>query len=508
MHEIDRQHTEFTDTEDIRITDLDTPGSSQSKRVAQMINLTGRSRVRSGLCGLLVLILLGIFLRWPISTTPGAASDPTSHILTVTNTQKLVFTQDSNHVLTAYQATIGRVLWHFNLPTVATWEVLDQNLYSYFVTAPGTTELVALNVNTGNLIWHDTLPASFTNGREQAAHSQTPPPFFSGDNALYIRSSSGVIYALNASTGQTMWTHQAGRPPALHTNILVQNGVLAFLASNSTLHVLNARTGQDIIDSSAHYSSLPMIDGEVLYAFSATNPFSIQAFHIPDGRQLWTYPLPDDHSVLSAMDGVLLLSHTLTSRTTLLALRDSDGQQLWTYQTSDGQPVLSTSFAVNGIGYLLQHDATLVGLRISDGSIRWRTHIPDLQRFSAQANQFTLLSLNPETMLLFSFFKPNLTSQPRPIYALRTDDGRIIWHNAQPLASLWTLAGTLYTTQNGQLDAWRESDGQYLWSYSTSGDAWIVGDSSANSQLLFLLDSKGTLYTLRTSDGKLLWSYP
>ncbi len=511
MNDTDGQNIECTDDEEIWITDLDAPDSPQHKRAARIISLTRKSLttpwIRSGLYGIVILILLGVFFQWLRSTpaTPNTPGVPAPYVLNTTNSQGLIFIQSSNYTLAAYQAATGRILWHTSLPAAATLEAVHQTLYVYFVTTSSKTELEALNVNTGKVIWHDALPAAFTYEPEEVPGTQTSPAFFwfLDNNALYIQDISGLISAIDASTGQIKWTHQTNNPSNQSRGFQVQNGMIEFVAANATTHILNASTGQDIVDLPARYRLLPTIDGNMIYALPPPSVSPIQVFHAPDGQQLWAYPLPDGTWAQTEINGVVYLG--AAAGATLIALRGSDGHRLWTYQASDGQPMVSTFFAENSVGYLLQQDATLVSIRISDGSVLWRTHIPELQH---QVSTSTTYFLDQGTLLLFNSDSTTST-QPMLTYALRASDGQILWHNAQILTYPLLLAGVLYTMQNnGQLDAWRESDGHHLWGYSTPVGTRIIGKFLPSSPLLFLLSRTGMLSTLRTNDGKLLWRYP
>ena len=97
------------------------------------------------------------------------------------------------------------------------------------------------------------------------------------------------------------------------------------------------------------------------------------------------------------------------------------------------------------------------------------------------------------------------------VYILRASDGHLLWRSPdETITSIpMALNGTFYAWQNnGQLDAWGESDGQHLWGYSAPIGSSMVGHLPQGSPLLFLFDPIGTFYILRASSGKLLWRYP
>jgi outer membrane protein assembly factor BamB len=232
---------------------------------------------------------------------------------------------------------------------------------------------------------------------------------------------------------------------------------------------------------------------------------SIRAFHLPDGRLLWTYPLSTDVSIQAEMDGMLYLSAAANS--TLIALRASDGHRLWTYRSSDGQPAANTFVAANGIvGYLFQQDTTVVAIRESSGQVLWRTQVTALKNRDYQTFPFTL-TLDQGNLVFYPQGPQN--SLALPVSVLRASDGHLLWSRPEANTNLILLNGTLYGLQNnGQLDAWRESDRQHLWSSSMPSGSSFVGSLTEGSPLLFLLDPVGTFYVLRATSGKLLWHYP
>ncbi|EFH81086.1 PQQ-binding-like beta-propeller repeat protein [Ktedonobacter racemifer] len=123
------------------------------------------------------------------------------------------------------------------------------------------------------------------------------------------------------------------RPKICHWSYAMAS--LRFFSANSALHFLNATTGQEFLSlPPGNPVSLPSIDGQIIYLSPPLGApsASIQAFHIPNGRLLWTYPLPKETSVQAEMEGMIYLSAAANS--TLIALRGSDGHRLWTYHSS------------------------------------------------------------------------------------------------------------------------------------------------------------------------------
>lgn len=347
-------------------------------------------------------------------------------------------------------------------------------LYCYFVTSPNSTGMEALDPHTGKIIWqNNTLPespsllsisslapsssSSVNRQIEMQRTSSIPgPAFLYNNNILYIQNASNMIYAIQATTGRFNWVSQ------VPTN---------------------------------HYL---VIDGETLYALAPPTIPTIQASQLSNGQHIWTYSLPEGTWAQSEMDGVVYLY--AARGMTLIALRGSDGHKLWSYSASDGQPLI-TSLAAQGIEYLLQEDGTLVSIRISDGFVLWRTSLTTLQKPISSTMK---LLVDHDNILLYDS-QPGVTTS---VYVLQASNGHLRWRTPEHIVNPVPLDGVLYTMHDdGLLDAWRESDGHHLWSYSTLAGARVVQNTYRDASLLFLLDNTGTFYTLNTSDGKLLWSY-
>lgn len=534
MSNLDGPNSEFVDDDEVQVTDLDPLHSRQHRRAARISGAVRKSLsiswLRYSLFGTLILVLLGaLILQWPrpvLTTQPTQTTRSAPSFLSASVAPGMIFLQTTDHTLLARETATGRPLWHSTLPAAATIMVLNQILVSAYI-APGRnkTELQALNARTGKLIWHDELPAAqpgFAIGQFQASGIQSiqEPGITHDDTALYIQSISDAIYSIQISNGHTNWIYQAQNakrisPSAYPPEVLltVRDGVVEFMSADYTAHFLDASDGHEIIHFTAtsDYPFVPTVDGQMLYVLPPPgNGAAIQVFHIPDGQLLWTYPLPKGTWAQMEVNGIVYLG--AAAGATIIALRGNDGQHLWTYHSSDGQPVVNASSdgqpVVNALSptqdsdYLLQQDDTLVRIRASDGHVLWRKQLTALKN---QLGQSTSLFVDNDTILLYNI-QPNATV---PLYALSASDGQLLWQSAEPVTNPIPNAGILYTMQNnGQLDAWRESDGQHLWGHSFLIGSSMHLDRTNQSSVLFVMSTLGTLYVLRTSDGKILWQYP
>lgn len=547
MTDTKRTDTELIDEDDeFQIVDLDPPASPRQRQAARMIKLIGSRManpwVRYGLSGTLALILLGaLFLPWLHSAPATPPSNPPRIIhptlRNATFARDLILIQDSDNTLTAFQLSTGRPRWHVTFPSAARINTSDQTrVYCFFTTAKNTTQLEALDINTGKPLWHDTLPAasntplfsgftSFTFSNFNTTMIPAAPDFVYQDHVLYIPTSSNIIYAIHAENGQTKWTYRVqvsnqsvpAAGPILEgafSDLNIQTNVLSFISLDATTHLLDAETGQELLSfpgkfttTPAGSSSLdlayPIVDGHIAYLLPTSEDTPIRAFSLSDGRLLWTHKLPQGASA-EETNGIVYIGDASNSRWT--ALRGSDGQQIWSYHASDGQALLTDYLDKPGTDYLLQHDGTVVCIRASDGQILWRTRFADL---AIDASQSTSLALLNDTLVLFNGSNSLGILTTTPFYVLSASTGHLLWRSPMPSGPFQLLGDSLYTIQlNGQVDAWRDSDGQHLWDHRNTAGSTLVSSADPTVSQIFLRDLTGNLSILSASSGKLLWTYP
>jgi len=504
MKDSDQQHTEFADDEQVQITDLDAEETPESKRATQLVALLSRTVKtpwrRYSLIGICLLILLGaLFLQTqgqiPAPIRP-ATPPHTTALEALAATSNQIYVQTIENVLTAYQTTTGKALWHDQLLGPASLLATDQAVYCYFVDARQDHMLEALNANTGRSLWLRTLPAAQTTSEIVLQQS---------DTVLTLSGLGNTIYAIRRDNGQIAWTYQVHNQ---ETDLTPgQNEIVSAQESDTTIDILNADDGWEMIHFPTVFDRhLPIIDGALVSVFPDPGQLtdqSIQVLRSSDGHRLWSLPLTNNTSVINEKDGVIYLRGP--NDATLTALRDSDGQKLWTYTTSDGQPFIDTPVEQDGMLYLIQHDDSLVGIRVSDGQPAWQRQLPPLDE---QAGGMQLL-LDQGIIFLSTPPQEPGSNQSIMTEALRASDGSILWQSSKLAGTPLVQSGVLYTLQSdGQLDAWHANNGQHLWHAQAMAGSELAPGLMSNLALVFLVNEQGAITALQASNGTFLWHYP
>lgn len=333
-------------------------------------------------------------------------------------------------------------------------------------------------------------------------------------SVIYVTSGSGTLLALRSDNGALIRSYTIGDGRALEPPVIV--GDILYESDLNTLYALRVSDGS-IVWHSAFGDQLaissPSIADGIVYITTSAVDHQIYALRASNGGVLWHYqtqgvneeigPLVVANGVayigstdgnvqhiyaLNAKNGVLLWSHQFGEKNgpgllvshgvifvfagnSIFALRADSGALLWTYHV-DNTISLETSGIAGSFLYALADNGYVYALRIEDGKLQWNSKIAE---HASSASPLILLN---GMIIVASFGGINLAgNNPETagsnLYALRADNGRIIWQknfgpNDIPIVAI--DHGVVYVTSfvppNDTLYALRPGDGSTLWSKS------------------------------------------
>ncbi len=144
-------------------------------------------------------------------------------------------------LIEALNASTGAIIWQTNIDDSASWS-RSPTVSEGVVFMAGSSGLYALNASSGAQIWK--LPTQGNFGITTVPARWGVYVYFSGSGVINTNGSPSVyshgVYALNASTGQTIWCHDLGS--ITFSSPSVVDGV-AFVGSSDSLYAYNATTG-------------------------------------------------------------------------------------------------------------------------------------------------------------------------------------------------------------------------------------------------------------------------
>src|SRR6266702_2674902 len=156
----------------------------------------------------------------------------------------------------------------------------------------------------------------------------------------------------------------------------------------------------------------------------------------------------------------------------------------------------------DGVAYLSSADNSAYALRISNGALLWR------QKIDGSADQPPVVKNG--IVYVVSFVDQN---GPAHVYALRANDGRLLWHFDNANYSYLSLSTTdnnvVYIASQDGISPLNGNSGTMLWHFATK-----ASDSGSplevNGVVYFnssIVGGQGTLYALQANTGTPIWHY-
>lgn len=233
-----------------------------------------------------------------------------------------LFVLNGNGTLVAFDAATGAVLWNVNLSIHESFTSPPNavNGIVYVVGTDGSGMLYAVNALTGEIRW--TKPV-----QDGWLSSPTITPELDGLFLTYAQDQ----YRLDPVTGEVQWQNTRGGSGGDGTTSAYRNGLLygRDRANPNTGTIYNAATGAAISNFSepGYPVYIPAI-GENLFALVAR--LKLRVLDVATRETLWTFSVPSGDEFGTAP---LLINHTVVVGTvlgTVYALDAASGSVLWT----------------------------------------------------------------------------------------------------------------------------------------------------------------------------------
>ncbi len=211
--------------------------------------------------------------------------------------------------------------------------------------------------NTGTLLW------SYSTGGQVRSSPAV------ADGVLYVGSYDNYVYALNATSGDVLWSILTAGGSGVGSSPAIANGVVYVqdTVSKYTFYALNAATGA--IRWNTHsdidgYSSPAISNGAV---YVGTEGGNVYALDTTTGTQIWSYDTGREvESSPAVTNGIVYVG---SDDDKIYALNTTSGDLLWSYST--GGQVTSSPAVANGIVYVGSDDDKIYALNTTSGDFLW-----------------------------------------------------------------------------------------------------------------------------------------
>lgn len=195
------------------------------------------------------------------------------------------------------------------------------------------------------------------------------------DGVVYISSTDGFLYAIDAATGYPNWTYEIGWS---ESSPAIVGGVVYVGGSRNTLFAIDAVTGDLIWESIGnHYdgiiSSPVVVDGAVYIGSDANG--TMYALDAATGKEKWSVHLGWIDSSPAVVDGVV---YVIQKSLSLYALDAETGDELWLFEGGTLAFSYRTSPAVvDGTVYAYSnYNQNLYAVDTASGDALWEYQIP------------------------------------------------------------------------------------------------------------------------------------
>ena len=316
------------------------------------------------------------------------------------------------------------------------------------------------------------------------------------EGVVYAGSDENSVYALDADTGNPLWSFEAESDLSLPP--LVSGGVV-FAEDRTNLYALDAATGTELWRSEVIYSS---VSGETAYLGTETaDALEVSAIGGRTGKQTWATRAPRSSPIplffpLTAAGANVYISDDLQVH----ALDSTTGKLVWSLDA--GEVVQAPPTASNGAVFLRSY-TTAYALDESTGEQLWSYEVDSAGTDSPAVVMDGVWYLNDPALRAFDAATGQL------LWSFAADKAKAGRGetNTRPLAVAEgvVFVQTLFTYEPGRhaLHALDTVTGDEVWSL---GADWDVSSIMVVDGVLYAHSLSGYLHTLDAFTGELIWS--
>jgi len=425
----------------------------------------------------------------------------------------ILYISCASNLFYALDAETGAPIWNYTIGYSPHSTAVVSNGIVYI--GSGHNGVFALNASTGAKIWN--YPISPGMGSSVAA---------AGGN-VYLAGGNGVMYALDAATGDELWSYSIGNygtasSPAIANRVLYIRGISGYLyafgkavQSSISLSPKVNLAGTTVSISGSGFTSNSMVtatfgDQPVTLSNSTVDSLGHFSgnFQINPSTAPGTYQiLVTDNSDVAACANFTVVGspttswpmfmHDLQHSGTADNIPVSSHDLLWKFVVDRGDlgnAVDSSPAVVNGILYEGSQNGYVYALDSFTGICYWR---------------FNTGSSNLPSPVVVDGVVYIATMDG--VYAVNAYTGEQIWKTTEGwdffVSTPAVSDGILYVGSmvEHRLYAFRTSDGQLLWQYTTSN--YVNSSPAVYGNTVFVGGRDGYLYALNAATGTLRWKF-
>lgn len=201
------------------------------------------------------------------------------------------------------------------------------------------------------------------------SEAQTTPALSNG--TLYLGTSGGKVYALDADTGSEEWRYYTTVGEEFISSPAVSEGIVCLGSMDGNLFALDQDAGDErwTFETGGPIISSPVVvDGMVLVGSGDQHLYAVS---VENGTEEWSADLEGEvFSSPAVADGIAYVG---TERGYLYAIDVGSGQVEWRFEADSG--IAATPAVREGTVYVRSRGGSLYAVGIDEGQQRWKTDI-------------------------------------------------------------------------------------------------------------------------------------
>ena len=298
------------------------------------------------------------------------------------------------------------------------------------------------------------------------------------DDFIILGTESGKIMALSRKTGKKKWEYEA--ESALRSQPTYGNNKIFIGDDLGVLHCIHLNTGKPSWNHAfeSQIRSAPVFQDGIIYGQSMSE--QVFALDAETGKLLWILKPPPQQNLSMQLahspvvhKGILYASF---SNGSVMAVESLDGKVIWGRHLGNSQKYYLgaiTPIVLEEQLFVPIHGQGLFALGLKTGAIRWK--MDETEVFGLAKGNFTESEKTPQPLMNPRIFLSTLSGK---IYALDSQDGKIIWEKAlfedpKVLATNLKLYSDFLLIGNSKGTVWgiQGENGEKLWEFKR----WFKG---------------------------------
>jgi outer membrane protein assembly factor BamB len=337
-------------------------------------------------------------------------------------------------------------------------------------------------------------------GRTSTGQAEAPfevrtdwPQYRGGPAHLGFNRYENVLSVSNVDRLRRIWSFDTGAEVLSSSTVV--DGMVYSGSQSGELYALEASSGDELWSLPVGGWGSPAVEDGTAYVAQG----DVFALDAATGDQLWSYGAPDEQfgSSPALLEGVLYVVSTDTDTPggQVAAIDASTGSLLWSRAVRGetwGAPAVVDGAVVVGTGA-----GRVYSLDASTGTIQWQVRTPCARRC------YIILAPAVANGVIY------IAASDDRLYALEAATGDRIWNTEQigPRATPAVVGRVVYVgTGYGNVDAYSAATGALLWRFHAGGGDVESGATVANG-VVYIGSNGDRLYALDASTGEKLWSY-